>query len=41
MEISFSRANNDIDQLISRLLELSGEIHHPVIIREMLLSRMA
>jgi uncharacterized protein (TIGR00730 family) len=38
MEISFSRANNDIDQLISRLLELSGEIHHPVIIREMLLS---
>jgi len=38
MEISFSRTNKDIDQLISRLLELSGDIYHPAIIREMLLS---
>lgn len=38
MELSFSRSNDDIDQLISRLLELSGDIHHPGIIREMVLS---
>jgi uncharacterized protein (TIGR00730 family) len=38
MELSFSRSNEEIDQLISRLLEHSGNIHHPGIIREMVLS---
>ncbi len=40
MELSFSRSNNEIEQLIDRLLELSGDIHHPDIIREMLLSTL-
>lgn len=38
MEPSSSRPNKDIDQLISRLLELTGDIHHPDKISEMLLS---
>lgn len=38
MEVSFSRTNRDIDLVISHLLELCGDIHHPDIIREMLLS---
>jgi len=38
MEISFSHPNEEVDRHISRLMELAGEIHHPAIIREMLLS---
>ena len=38
MELSFSRSNDGIDQIINRLLELSGDIHHPGVIREMVLS---
>lgn len=40
MELSFSKPNAEIDQLIDRLLELTGGIHHPAIIREMLLSTL-
>ena len=40
MELSFSSSNNEIDQLIERLFELSGNIHHPKIIREMVLSTL-
>ena len=40
MEISFSRANNSIDQLINQLIETAGGIHQPHIIREMLLSAL-
>jgi len=38
MEVGFFRSNEEIEQLISRLLEQSGNIHHPDMIREMLLS---
>jgi uncharacterized protein (TIGR00730 family) len=38
MELSFSRPNADIDQIISRLLEITGDIHHPGMIRDMVLS---
>ncbi len=40
MELSFSRPNAEIDQLINKLFELSGGIHHPAIIREMVLSSL-
>jgi uncharacterized protein (TIGR00730 family) len=38
MELSFSRPNAEIDRYISLLLEQAGDIQHPAIIREMLLS---
>jgi len=37
-EISFSHPDSGIDSEIRKLIEISGEIHHPEIIREMLLS---
>ena len=40
MELSFSRANNSVDQLINQLMEAAGGIHQPHIIREMLLSAL-
>lgn len=40
MELSFSRTNEKIDQLISNLIKESGGICHPAIIREMLLSTL-
>jgi uncharacterized protein (TIGR00730 family) len=40
MELSFSRTNETIDQLITQLIEISGGIHQPQIIREMLLSAL-
>ncbi len=38
MEVGFFRSNDEIEQLISHLLEQAGNIHHPEMIREMLLS---
>ncbi len=38
MEPRSSRPDGDIDQLIGRLLEMAGDIHHPEKIREMLLA---
>src|ERR1039457_947980 len=40
MELSFSRANDTVDQLINQLIETAGGIHQPKIIREMLLSAL-
>lgn len=40
MELSFSHANNSVDQLINQLIEAAGGIHQPHIIREMLLSTL-
>jgi uncharacterized protein (TIGR00730 family) len=38
MELSFSRPNINVDQLIGQLLERTDDIHQPEIIREMLLA---
>ncbi len=40
MELSFSRTSNEIEQAISNLIETAGEIHHPQIVREMLLATL-
>jgi hypothetical protein len=40
MELSFSRPNKEIDQMISRLIEAAGDIHDAGIIREMILSTL-
>lgn len=40
MELSFSSNNEPIDQNIDRLIEDSGGIHHPAIIKEMLLATL-
>lgn len=40
MELSFSRSNEPIDQSIDRLIEESGGIHHPAIIKEMILATL-
>lgn len=40
MELSFSRSNEEIDKLIDQLFEKSGDIHHPAVIREMVLSAL-
>ena len=40
MELSFSKSNNPIDQIINRLIEESGGIHHPAIIKKMLLATL-
>ena len=40
MELSFSRANDPVDQLITQLMETAGGIRQPQIIREMLLSAL-
>jgi uncharacterized protein (TIGR00730 family) len=40
MGLSFSRASNPVDQLITQLMETTGGIHQPQIIREMLLSAL-
>jgi uncharacterized protein (TIGR00730 family) len=38
MELSFSRTNEEVDRHIGHLLKTSGDIHHPDMIREMLLA---
>ena len=40
MELSFSKKNEPIDQMINRLVEESGGIHHPAIIKDMLLATL-
>ncbi len=40
MELSFSRPNQQIDQIISRLIEETGGVHHPAIVKEMLLATL-
>lgn len=40
MELSFSQKNEPIDQIINRLMEEYGGIHHPSIIKEMLFTTL-
>ncbi len=40
MELSFSKKNEPIDQIINRLVEESGGIHHPAIIKDMILATL-
>ncbi|HXE96630.1 MAG TPA: TIGR00730 family Rossman fold protein [Dongiaceae bacterium] len=40
MELSFSRSNEEIDYLIGQLVEKSGGIHHPAVIKEMILATL-
>ncbi|HIJ88064.1 MAG TPA: TIGR00730 family Rossman fold protein [Desulfuromonadales bacterium] len=40
MELSFSKKNEPIDFIISRLVEESGDIHHPSIIKDMILATL-
>ena len=40
MELSFDQKNQPIDQIIDRLIEESGGIHHTAIIKEMLLATL-
>ena len=40
MELSFSKSNEPVDQIITRLIEESGGIHHPSIVKEMLLATL-
>ena len=38
IELSFQRTNNSVDELIDQLIELTGPIHHPELIREMIVA---
>lgn len=40
MELSFSKSNEPVDQIINRLIEDSGGIHHPTVIKEMILATL-
>lgn len=40
MELSFSKSNEPVDQIINRLIEDSGGIHHPAVIKEMILATL-
>ncbi len=40
MELSFTRTNGEIDTLIDTLMEKVGTIHHPALIREMIISAL-
>jgi uncharacterized protein (TIGR00730 family) len=40
MELHFTRTNGPVDEAIDRLLELAGHVHHPDLIREMILAAL-
>ncbi len=40
MQISFSRTNGEIDEIIDRLMDKAGGIHHPAIVREIIISAL-
>lgn len=40
MEISFTRTNGEIDEVIDNLLEKTGGIHHPALVREIIISAL-
>ncbi|HJV35599.1 TIGR00730 family Rossman fold protein [Geomonas sp.] len=40
MQLRFTRTNTEIDTLIEQLLEKAGGIHHPSIVREMIISAL-
>jgi uncharacterized protein (TIGR00730 family) len=40
MELSFSHTNEDLDRLIERVMAEAGNIHHPEMIRELIISSL-
>lgn len=40
MQLQFARTNGEIDDVIDRLIEKAGEIHHPQLIRELIISAL-
>ncbi len=40
MELHFTRTNGPVDEAIDQLMELSGHIHHPELVREMILAAL-
>ena len=40
MELSFARTNSDIDRVIDDLLNKAGGVHHPELVREMIISAL-
>ncbi|MDD2542446.1 MAG: Rossman fold protein, TIGR00730 family, partial [Desulfuromonadaceae bacterium] len=40
MELSFSKKNQPIDQIINQLVEEVGGVHHPAVIKEMILATL-
>ena len=40
MELHFTRTNGAVDEEIDRLIEMSGRISHPAIVREMILAAL-
>src|SRR5512136_1204781 len=40
MELSFARTNGEIDLLIDELIRTAGEVHHPHLVREMIISAL-
>ena len=40
MELHFTRTNGPVDDAIDRLIEMSGKIYHPAIVREMILAAL-
>ncbi len=40
MELSFPRGSTQIDQIVTRLIEESGDIHHPEVIKEMIVATL-
>src|SRR5512135_1252329 len=40
MNLHFTRSNGAADELIDRLIELAGNVHHPEIVREMIIAAL-
>lgn len=40
MELSFNKSNEEIDRLIDTLMEQTGGVHHPQIVREMVIAAL-
>lgn len=40
MELHFTRTNGPVDEAVDQLMELSGHIHHPELVREMILAAL-
>lgn len=40
MELHFTRTNGPVDKAIDQLIELAGDIHHPELVREMILAAL-
>jgi len=40
MEFHFTRNNGPLDEVIDQLIELAGDVHHPELVREMILASL-